>query len=699
MIYPKYDWQILTEGLVSDKDIFKHILRNRQIDDLYEFFHRGKDALHDASLLGDILQAKTRILQAIAANERIVIYGDYDCDGITSVSVLMRALSKLHANVTYDLPDRFQDGYGLNMKAAQEMIHARVSLVITVDNGITCVEEVKLLQQAGIDVIITDHHEPKKDIPEAYAIIHPKLSPNYPFKELAGVGVAYKLASYLLEEDLDELYDLVMIGTIADMMPLVDENQALVNLGMFALRNTLNLGLKKIIQHSHLDYINETAVAFKIAPKINSSGRLNKAKDAVQLLITTSESEASRLILEIEQNHIQRKDLTDDAYLLCESLLNEEDQVIVVASEELHEGIIGICAQKLVEKYQKTTCVIYIDEQGLGKGSMRAFGDDNALELLSKNEDILSRFGGHGQAAGLQIQKEHIPLLQKRLNQSSKGSLKPLLKVDMEVKLSEVHIKTILELESYSFFTAKFAIRQLTVKGKQKMSDKHTKLLVSDGLKQYDAVMFNSTEYFYLVNIGDQIDLVGGLSVNTWKNVQRLQIMIKDLACYHQQFYDFRNPQLYFEASNEISMDRYGQIINDEVLLEFNSLVPTLESENAWWITPSQMILDLHKYTSRAGLLELYRLIQNQKSIPLQNLQNRLHLHPTLFRTLLSIFEELGLVRVEDDTIHYQVTYLKQDLELSRNYQTLLKKKAMIAELYSMESSSIPLWFTKYLEV
>ncbi len=699
MIFPKYDWQILTEGLVPDKDIFKHILRNRQIDDLYEFFHRGKEALHDASLLGDIAKAKSRILQAIAANERIVIYGDYDCDGITSVSVLMRALSKLQANVSFDLPDRFQDGYGLNLKAAQEMIHSHVSLVITVDNGITCVEEVKLLQQSGIDVIITDHHEPKKDIPEAFAIIHPKLSATYPFKELAGVGVAYKLASYLLEEDLDDLYDLVMIGTIADMMPLVDENQALVNLGMLALRNTKNLGLKKIIQHSHLDQINETAVAFKIAPKINSSGRLNKAKDAVMLLITTSESEASRLILEIEQNHIQRKDLTDDAYLLCESLLREDDRVIVVASEELHEGIIGICAQKLVEKYQKTTCVIYIDEQGLGKGSMRAFGDDNALELLSKNEDLLSRFGGHGQAAGLQIQKEHIPLFQKRLNQSTKSTVKPLLKVDMEVKISDVHIKTILELESYSFFTAKFVLRQLTVKGKQKMSDKHTKLLVSDGLKQYDAVMFNSTEYYYLVNIGDQIDIVGGLSVNTWKNVQRLQIMIKDLACHHQQFYDFRNPQLYFEASNEISMDRYGQIINDEVLLELSTFEPTLQSENAWWITPSHMILDLHKYTSRAGLLELYRLIQNQKSIPLASLQNRLHLHPTLFLKLLSIFEELGLVRIEDEMIHYQITYLKQDLESSKNYQTLVRKKAMIAELYSMEPSSIPLWFTKYLEV
>lgn len=699
MIYSKYDWQILTEGLVSDKDIFKHILHNRQIDDLYEFFHRGKEALHDAAILNHIDRAKARILQAIAAKERIVIYGDYDCDGITSVSVLMRALSKLQANVTFDLPDRFQDGYGLNMKAAQEMIKAQVSLVITVDNGVTCVDEVRLLQQSGIDVIITDHHEPKKELPEAYAIIHPKLSPNYPFKELAGVGVAYKLASYLLEEDLDELYDLVMIGTIADMMPLIDENQALVNLGMMALRNTKNLGLKKIIQHSHFDIINETAVAFKIAPKINSSGRMNKAKDAVQLLITVSESEASRLILEIEQNHIQRKDLTDDAYLLCESLLNEEDSVIVVASEELHEGIIGICAQKLVEKYQKTTCVIYIDEQGLGKGSMRAFGEDNALELLSKNEEILSRFGGHSQAAGLQIAKEHIPLLRQRLNLSAKSAVKPILKVDMEVKLSDVHIKTILELENYSFFTAKFAIRQLTVKGKQKMSEKHTKLLVSDGLKQYDAVMFNSTEYYYLVNVGDQIDLVGGLSVNTWKNVQRLQIMIKDLACHHQQFYDFRNPQLYFEASNEIALDSYGQILNDQILLEWDQLEPTLQSEHAWWITPAQMILDLHKYTTRAGLLELYRLIQNQKTIAYQSLQNRLHLHPVLFQKLLSIFEELGLIRIEDDIIHYQMTYLKQDLESSSRYQTLLKKKAMITELYSMESSSIPLWFTKYLEV
>ena len=698
MIQSKYEWNVLSPSITKDKDIFPVILKNRQIADLYEFFHRGKESLHHPSLLKDIEIAKSRIIQAIASNQKIVVFGDYDCDGITSTSVMVRALTKLGANVEFDVPDRFLDGYGLNQKAVQEMIENSVSLVITVDNGITCIEEVKTLKAAGIDTIITDHHEPKHELPDAFAIIHPKCSETYPFKELAGVGVAYKLATYLLEDDFDEVLDLVMIGTIADMMPLVDENQAIVNLGMEVLRHTKNIGLRKIVQHSHLDILNETAIAFKIAPKINSSGRMNKAKDAVSLLTTQSESEASRLIIEIEQNHLNRKDLTDEAYLLCEGLLNSTDTVLVVASEDLHEGIIGICAQKLVEKYQKTTCVIYIDEAGIGKGSMRAFGEDNALELLSKSEKYLSRFGGHAQAAGLQLPKEHIDAFRKRLNEMAKSSHKPTLQIDMEVQLRDVQIKTVLELEEYSFFTAKFLLRQLVIKNKQKMSEKHTKLMVSDGVKQYDAVLFNSTEYYYALNIGDQVDIVGGLSVNTWKNNQRLQIMIKDLACHHQQFLDFRAPKFFFEAKEEIILGNNACIINDEVILSSSEPIESLLNKSTIWITPASMLLDLHKYSTRAGLLELYRLLQSQKTITISQLLTKLHIHPLLLKSLLDVFAELNLITLSDDVITYCPTFLKQDLETSKAFQDLKAKQLFINQLYTIETQQLTKWFQKYME-
>ena len=379
MLKAKYGWELSVDGIVADQDIFNHILKNRGIDDADHFFNMGKESLHHPFLLDNMSKAVNRILLAISLNDPIIIYGDYDCDGITAISVLYRALKKLNANVHYDLPDRFSDGYGLNLKAVDDIIQKGYKLVITVDNGITCMDEVEKLQKAGIDCIITDHHEPKGVLPPAFAIIHAKISDNYPWKELAGVAVAYKLAVAVLGNDLDELLDLVMIGTIADLMPLKDENQALVNLGLKQFQKTTHPGLKKLIQHSHLDQLNETAIAFKIAPKINSSGRLGKAKDAVQLLITDSDEEANRLILDIEQNHSTRKDLTEESFITCERVMNIENNVLVIASAELHEGIIGICAQKIAEKYQKSTIVINIDDDGVGKGSCRAFGQDNIL--------------------------------------------------------------------------------------------------------------------------------------------------------------------------------------------------------------------------------------------------------------------------------------------------------------------------------
>lgn len=232
MINSKYKWDILAEGIIDSDDIFKTLLKNRKINNFESFFSMGKEELHNPFLLRDMDKAIERIKSAISNKEKIIIFGDYDCDGISAIAVLYRSLSHANALVEYDLPDRFNEGYGLNERAVKEIIASNIKLVITVDNGITCLDEIKELQLAGIDVIVTDHHEPGEELPEAYAIVHPKLSPNYPFQEIAGVMVAYKLSSALLNDDLDDLLDLVMIGTIADLMPLEDENQAMVNLGL-----------------------------------------------------------------------------------------------------------------------------------------------------------------------------------------------------------------------------------------------------------------------------------------------------------------------------------------------------------------------------------------------------------------------------------------------------------------------------------
>ncbi|PKL01614.1 MAG: single-stranded-DNA-specific exonuclease RecJ [Tenericutes bacterium HGW-Tenericutes-1] len=677
MLKAKYGWELSVDGIVADQDIFNHILKNRGIEDADHFFNMGKESLHNPFLLEDMTKAVNRILLAISLNDPIIIYGDYDCDGITAISVLYRALKKLNANIHYDLPDRFSDGYGLNLKAVDDIIQKGYKLVITVDNGITCIDEVEKLQKAGIDCIITDHHEQKGILPPAFAIIHAKISNHYPWKELAGVAVAYKLAVAVLDNDLDELLDLVMIGTIADLMPLKDENQALVNLGLKQFQKTTHPGLKKLIQHSHLDQLNETAIAFKIAPKINSSGRLGKAKDAVQLLITDSDEEANRLILDIEQNHSTRKDLTEESFITCERVMNIENNVLVIASTELHEGIIGICAQKIAEKYQKSTIVINIDEEGIGKGSCRAFGQDNILEMLDASSDLLVKYGGHSQAAGLTIEAGKIPELIKRLNSFSKTSSQPILTIDMELKISETSLSTVKKLEKYSFFTGAYLFSHLVVVSKMILAQKHTKLLVQDDFKSFEAIIFNHLDYYYLLEPGDVIDIVGGLSINQWKSKESLQILIKDLRCQDFQLLDWRN---YQENTLLPTLQSPTSLVIDDSYIEThldNQKIEQPLSPLTIVIGPFKKANYINKLLSKDYLAPIYRLIQNKLSIERHQLYPLIGGNPWLVEMALKVFCEIGLIECIDNSIKIlKQTGIKKSLDDSDTYRYLKKMKS-----------------------
>lgn len=676
MLKAKYGWELSVDGIVADQDIFNHILKNRGIDDADHFFNMGKESLHNPFLLDNMTKAVNRILLAISLSDPIIIYGDYDCDGITAISVLYRALKKLNANVHYDLPDRFSDGYGLNLKAVDDIIQKGYKLVITVDNGITCMDEVEKLQKAGIDCIITDHHEPKGVLPPAFAIIHAKISDNYPWKELAGVAVAYKLAVAVLGNDIDELLDLVMIGTIADLMPLKDENQALVNLGLKQFQKTTHPGLKKLIQHSHLDQLNETAIAFKIAPKINSSGRLGKAKDAVQLLITDSDEEANRLILDIEQNHSTRKDLTEESFITCERVMNIDNNVLVIASAELHEGIIGICAQKIAEKYQKSTIVINIDDDGVGKGSCRAFGQDNILEMLDASKDLLMKYGGHSQAAGLTIESSKIPELIERLNSFSKTSSQPILTIDMEIKIAETSLATVKKLEKYSFFTGSYLFSNLVLVSKMILAQKHTKLLVQDGLKSFEAIIFNHLDYYYLLEPGDVIDMVGGLSINQWKSKESLQILIKDLRCRDFQLLDWRQ---YQESTLFPTPQSPSWLEIDDTYIEnhFDTLTNKLfEKPLTVIVGPFKKAGYINKLLSKDYLAPIYRLIQNKPSIERHQLYPLIGGNPWLVETALKIFCEVGLIECIGNSISVlKQTGIKKNLEDSETYRKLKDMK------------------------
>jgi single-stranded-DNA-specific exonuclease len=698
MLKAKYGWNVAVDGLVLDEDIFNHILKNRGIDDANRFFNMGKETLHDPFLLKDMNKAVSRILLAISADEPIIIFGDYDCDGITAISVLYRALKRLGANVDYDLPDRFSDGYGLNQKAVQKIIEKKYRLVITVDNGITCIEEVRNLQQAKIDCIITDHHEAKDILPEAYAIIHAKLSPLYPWKELAGVAVAYKLACAVCASEHDDLLDLVMIGTIADLMPLKDENQALVNLGLKQLAKTTHPGLKKLIQHSHLDQLNETAIAFKIAPKINSSGRLGKALDAVKLLVTDQDDEANLLIRDIEQNHSTRKDLTEEAFLTCERLMNQSDNVLVISSTNLHEGIIGICAQKMAEKYQKTTCVICFDEEGIGKGSCRAFGGDNILEMLDANVDLLIKYGGHSQAAGLTISESNLTLFKERMNLHSRLASQPILNIDMRLKLSTVTLPTVKTLEKYSFFTGTYLFENLSVRSKSIMAGKHTKLVVMDADRSFEAIIFNNTDYFYLLESGDIVDIVGGLVINQWKNKETLQIMIKDLRCQTFQVLDFRNhPKEVLDPrwlSNEtVVINDYYLKNNDNYQIAGNTNINTVI------LGPFECLPALNKILSKDGLGHIYKTIQNVPTLETTHLASLIGSSEWIAEEAMMIFSELNLIERHGSVIKVLKTDKKRFLDESLTYRRLADTKKTYEFLMEGDLMAIKNQLMKHSEV
>lgn len=692
MIKSKYIWKKKVEEVVSDDLIFKTLLMNRNISDYDTFFSMGKERLHNPFLLNDMQKSIDRIRKAIESKEKILIFGDYDCDGISSIVLLYRALKQINANVDYDLPDRFNEGYGLNERAVAEIIKKDVKLVITVDNGITCVQEVNTLNEAGIDIIITDHHEPAEVIPKAFAIIHPKLSPNYPFKEIAGVMVAYKLASALLNSDLDGLIDLAMIGTIADLMPLEDENQAIVNLGIEIIKQTKNIGLKKLIEFSNLDLVNVTAIAFKIAPKINSSGRLNKAKEAIELLITDDIKRANDLIYDIEKNHDLRKKLTEDAFAICEANVNPDDSVLVVASHKLHEGVIGICAQKLVEKYQKSTVVIAIDEDNVAKGSARSFGEANILEMLNNNAKYLTKFGGHSQAAGLQLSMENINDFRLGMNTVTITKTSPILNVDMEVYLPDVKVKTIKNIQEKSFFTATYVMKGLKVVGKQSLNNKHTKLQLEIDGYFIEALDFNNMEFYYNLNLNDKIDICGGLNVNSYRSKDSLQILIKDIQCLDLQIYDFRKAMT-------SKIDNYFNVVyySDEHIIENSNILDKVRKKKSVLLLPRTKKYNLNQLIDRRELGNVYRTLAKLEKFKFSDLDLSIF-SEFIYENAIKIFSELGLLTKEQELYQMSKNAVKLNLQQSSHYQKLLETFQHITFIYQSDLINIKEYFIKILE-
>lgn len=513
----------------------------------------------DERLLGDPLQlpdmhlAVARIYQALLSGENIAIYGDFDVDGITATAVMVEGLSILGGKITPYIPNRLTEGYGLKTDALKNLYQQGISLVITVDCGITAVSEIKKARRMGLDVIITDHHTPPEELPPAVATIDPKLPHStYPFPELAGVGVALKLLQALFkglgkEKQLDALADLVALGTVADMTPLLGENRYLVQKGLKLMNHKPRLGIKELLTRAGLNsgILDSRTIAWTIAPRLNAAGRLAHAFTSYELLTTDSVPRAQELSLWLEQKNAERRKLTDRALTKArEQVLAEGiSPLLIVSNRDYPTGIAGLVASRLAEEFYRPAIVIRIGDNSSG-GSCRSIPEFNIIAALRQCHNLLTRYGGHSQAAGLTLPTRNFPQLKQQLIQIATTQLagidlRPSLDIDVEVTLPELGGDTYGTLQQLAPFgcgnpVPTFLSRQLEIAEYRTMGNNgnHLRLKLRQGGTVWDAVGFGLGNY--LAKASSPIDVVYNLEVDQWSGKDRLRLNILDFTPTNQ---------------------------------------------------------------------------------------------------------------------------------------------------------------------
>ncbi len=537
--------------------IFATILLNRGIeteDDLKKYISKSLEFVHNPNLLPDIDKAARRIVKAINEKEKIVIYGDYDADGVTSVSLLYSFLKENGADVDFYIPDRIIEGYGLNIKAINKISKLGTKLLITVDCGIASVGEVELAKAQKMDVIITDHHTCKDKIPDALAVINPKRSDSiYPFSQLAGVGVIFKTVLALAKalgnntgECFKKYAPLAAIGTIADVVDLQDENRIIVDRGLKNLKNS-SFGIDALatvsgIENKNLD---STFVSFSMAPRINAAGRMESAGTAVDLLLSDNPKKALELSEKLDKIN-QRRQLTEKEIYeeALQIISNDADfsnkKIIVLAQKDWHHGVIGIVASKITEQFYKPCILLSYDENGKAKGSGRSIDGVNLFDALSATQDLLTQFGGHALAAGLSLNMSDFDEFSRQINQyvlkTHPEDFKKSLKIDCSVPPSFISLENAKQLsifEPYGMANEKPVFSMHNVKvvsasavGQEK---RHLSLTIESGGKNYRAVGFFFGHLSEYLTPNLEIDIAFNLEVNIWQGNESCQLTLKDI--------------------------------------------------------------------------------------------------------------------------------------------------------------------------
>lgn len=548
------------------------IFLHRGISDInyiHDFLNPSLENLNDPFLFNDMDRAVERIVKAIVQREKIIIFGDYDVDGITSTSTMYRFLFEQKANVEYYIPNRMEEGYGLSKVAIDKVIKLGAQLIITVDSGITAIDEVKYINDNGIEVIITDHHECKETLPEAYAVISPSRNDStYPFKELAGVGVVYKVIHAIciklnLGQKHNEYIDLVALGTVADVVPLVGENRIIVKYGILKMENTLNVGLRTLMENcgQKEKSISSWTISFIYAPRVNAAGRIGDAGRGVKLFTTEDIAEALSLVTEFNEDNKYRQDT--EAEIIREAITQieedpnfEKEKILVVSHEGWHHGIIGIVASKVSERYYKP-CIILSIENGIAKGSGRSFEGFDLFKALSYCTDELEKFGGHEFAAGLSLKIEKLQAFRTKINDYADQNMAPedlipKIKIDLDINKDDVNMDNIRDLNSLAPFGAGnpfplFGYRGIKIADIRTVGEnKHIKLKLEDEGFLVDAIGFNLGDRANIFSNSDFLDIACSLETNTWNSVEKIQLNLKEMKAseyilLEEQYYSSLN--------------------------------------------------------------------------------------------------------------------------------------------------------------
>lgn len=729
--------------------------RVKSIDEAKAMLHMDDSHLHDPYLLKGMKEAVERIEQALNNGEKILVYGDYDADGITSTTVLLNVLLDLGADVGYEIPNRFTHGYGPHEELFRKAHEEGYQLIITVDNGISGIEPIRIAKELGMDVIVTDHHEAGEELPCADVIIHPRVPEgHYPYGELAGVGVAFKLAHALYGEVPEHLFEYAAVGTIADLVPLTGENRYIVQKGLEYIKKSPHPWVQALCEASGVSKqdIDEETIGFYFGPRLNAIGRLGDAKPGVEFLMSEDIDTATRGAALLNEKNKERKNyvsaITEEAIdMIDKNPLIGDSLVLIVAKEGWHPGVIGIVASRLVEKYYKPTIVLSLDsETGLAKGSGRSIEGFHLYNELSKNKDLIPHFGGHPMAAGMTFPMEHVDELRTRLDRQASECLTeelltPKLSIDVPVSLEEITVEAIEEINQLQPFGTDFekpifAIQNVKVRSMRKIgaNETHLKMELENQYGILDAVGFNKGYLFDEISYGIELSLAGDLQVNEWQGRKKPQFLISDVQTSEWQLFDYRGKGNTNQLFHIVPQENTSFIaFQEETIQYFQNKLPSIhyiEEENDLQLSPFIVLLDLPKkiqmverliestkpkriyalfYTpnsqffngmpSREQFAQYYSFLKKQPPFNLQQyihqLSNHLGLNEDTIKFMTKVFFELGFVTIVNGVITVNNNASKRSLTEAPTYQLRMQQIEIEQHFLYSTYSELKQWFNE----